>query len=117
MFFRKGEAMNHAATGRAQRKTVTIHVNKEGEVQHAEPEYFEISKSNQEEIVWQVSDGKTYFTVEFEKESPFYESQFSSDYPASGLVRREVLPDLAKRYKYTVRAGGAVLDPGGVITK
>ena len=109
--------MNHAATGRAQRKTVTIHVNRDGEVQHAEPEYFEISKSNQEEIVWQVSDGKTYFTVEFEKESPFYESQFSSDFPASGLVRRSVLPDLGKRYKYTVRAGGAVLDPGGVITK
>ena len=72
--------MNHTATGRAQRKTVTIHVNKDGEVQHAEPEYFELS-------------------------------------PASGLVRRDVLPDLQKRYKYTVRAGGADLDPGGVITK
>lgn len=109
--------MNHAATATAQRKKVIIHVNKDGEVEHADPEYFEISKSNQEEIFWQASDGKTYFTVEFEKESPFYESQFSTDYPASGLVRRNVLPDLAKRYKYTVRAGGAILDPGGVITK
>ena len=109
--------MNHAATARAQRKTVTIHVNREGEVQHAEPEYFDISKSNQEEILWQASDPKAYFTVEFEDESPFYESQFSSDYPASGLVRRDVLPDPDKRYKYTVRAGGAILDPGGVITK
>lgn len=109
--------MNQAATALAQRKKVIIHVNNKGEVQHAEPEYFEISKSNQEEIVWQVSDGKTYFTVEFEQESPFYESQFNTEFPASGLVRRNVLPDLAKRYKYTVRAGGAVLDPGGVITK
>jgi hypothetical protein len=117
MKLRKGEAMNHAATGRAQRKTVTIHVNKKGEVQHAEPEYFEISKSNQEEVLWQSSDPDVYFTVEFEDGSPFYESQFSSDFPASGLVRRDILPDLQRRYKYTVRAGGAVLDPGGVITK
>ncbi len=109
--------MNHTATGRAQRKTVTIHVNRNGEVQSTEPEYFEISKSNQEEIVWQVSDPKAYFTVEFERESPFYESQFNNDFPASGLVRRSVLADPQKRYKYTVRAGGAVLDPGGVVTK
>jgi hypothetical protein len=107
MFSRKGEAMNQAATGRAQRKTVTIHVNKDLEVQHTEPEYFEISKCNQEEIVWQISDPKAYFTVEFEGESPFYESQFNNDFPA----------DPQKRYKYTVRAGGAVLDPGGVVTK
>jgi hypothetical protein len=109
--------MNHTATGRAQRKTVTIRVNNKGEVQEAEPEYFEISKSNQEEVIWQISDPKVYFTVEFEEESPFYESQFNNDFPASGLVRRSVLADPQKRYKYTVRAGGAVLDPGGWIQK
>jgi len=31
------------------------------------------------------------------------------------LVRREVLGDPGKYYKYTVRAGGRSLDPGGVV--
>jgi len=58
-------------------------------------------------------DGQPCFTVDFEKNgSPFYESQFSSDSPISGLVRRDVLPG-PKRYNYTVRAGDKSLDPGG----
>lgn len=106
--------MNHTATGRAQRKTVIITVQ-DGKIQVSQ-DTFRISKSNQEEVVWQASDPSVYFTVEF-KESPFYESQFSSDYPASGLVRRSVLPDPQKEYEYTIRAGGALLDPTGVVTK
>lgn len=106
--------MNQAATGRAQRQTVIITVQN-GQIQVSQ-DTFRISKSNQEEVVWQAADPNLYFTVEF-NESPFYESQFSSEYPASGLVRRSVLPDPQKNYEYTIRAGGAKLDPGGVITK
>jgi len=107
--------MNHTATGRAQRQVVLISV-KDGKIQVDPAGPFRISKSNQEEVLWQATDPSVYFTVEF-KQSPFYESQFSSDFPASGLVRRSVLPDLQKEYEYTIRTGGAVLDPGGVITK
>jgi hypothetical protein len=32
-------------------------------------------------------------------------------------VRRDVLPDQERRYKYTVTVQGMMLDPTGVITK
>jgi hypothetical protein len=52
--------------------------------------------------------------VDFETNgSPFYESQFSSDAPVSGLAKRSVLAG-PKVYKYTVRVKGKDdLDPGG----
>lgn len=106
--------MNHAATGRAQRQTVLITIQN-GQIQVSQ-DPFRISKSNQDEVIWQATDPNLYFTIEF-KESPFYESQFSNDYSASGLVRRSILADPQKVYEYTIRAGGITLDPGGVITK
>ncbi len=86
----------------------------------ADPDYFEIRKSKNEEVKWvcvqrhdHAKDGPC-FTVEFEKNgSPFYESQFSSDAPFSGLAKRTVLPG-PKTYNYTVRIPGKPdLDPGG----
>lgn len=86
----------------------------------ADPDYFEIRKSKNEEVKWvcvqrhdHAKDGPC-FTVEFEKNgSPFYESQFSSDAPFSGLAKRNVLPG-PKIYNYTVRIPGKPdLDPGG----
>jgi hypothetical protein len=105
-----------ATAGAATRKTVTIHVDAKGAVQKVTPDEFDVSKGNQEEVIWQTDSTKSvYFTVEFKGESPFYESQFSSDYPVSGLVRRSVLSDPLKKYKYTVRAGGETLDPVGIV--
>lgn len=105
-----------ATAGLATRKTVTIHVDAKGGVESVDPKQFEISKSNQEEVLWQTDSSQpVYFTVEFKGESPFYESQFNSDFPVSGLVRREVLSDPLKKYEYTVRAGGEVLDPTGIV--
>jgi len=86
----------------------------------ADPDYFEISKSKNEEVKWvcvqkheHPKDGPC-FTVDFEKNgSPFYESQFSSAAPFSGLAKRNVLPG-PKIYNYTVRIPGKPdLDPGG----
>ena len=111
--------MNHTGTGRAQRKTVMIFV-KDGKIQVDPKEPFEISKSNQEEVIWQARDPKICFTVEFKNgDSPFYEFQFSNDFPASGLVRRSVLADPERQYEYLVRVEGVKdpLDPTGVITK
>jgi hypothetical protein len=84
-----------------------------------DPPYFSISKGKNEEVRWVCvqehecgSDGPC-FTVDFEENgSPFYESQFSSDAPVSGLARRNVLPG-PKIYEYTVRIGNKSLDPGG----
>ena len=109
--------MATTAASPAHRKTVTIQVDAKGAIKSTEPEYFEISKSNQEEVIWRVTDPNVYFTVEFAGESPFYESQFSSDYPISGLVRRSVLGDPLKKYKYTVRTKNSEVDPGGVIMR
>jgi hypothetical protein len=87
----------------------------------ADPDYFEIRKSKNEEVKWvcvQKHDhpkGEPCFTVDFDKKngSPFYESQFSSDAPFSGLAKRNVLPG-SKIYEYTVRIPGKPdLDPGG----
>jgi len=99
------------------RKVVTIHVDNKGEAQRVDPDRFVISKGNQEEVLWQASNPDAYFTVDFGEESPFEYTQFSSDEPASGLVRREVLADPGKYYKYTVRAGGKSIDPGGVVDR
>jgi hypothetical protein len=105
-----------ATAGAATRKTVEIHLDAKGGVVSVEPNAFEIYKGNQEEVIWQTdSKQPVYFTVEFKGESPFYESQFSSDYPVSGLVRRNLLGDPLKKYEYTVRAGGKALDPVGIV--
>jgi hypothetical protein len=86
----------------------------------ANPPYFEVSKGQNEEVVWVCVEKHAHrpndepcFTIDFETNgSPFYERQFSSDSPVSGLVRRDVLPG-PKVYKYTVRFGDASEDPGG----
>lgn len=107
-----------AATAECPRKTVTI--SRVNEQIRVEPDTFAISKHEQEEVFWKATDSNVRFTVEFDKgDSPFYEFQFSNDFPASGLVRRSVLADPQRQYKYTVRVEGvrAPLDPTGVITK
>lgn len=83
-------------------------------------DYFEVSKSLNEEVKWVCAQDHKHgedgpcFTVDFETNgSPFYESQFSSDAPVSGLAKRSVLAG-PKVYKYTVRVKGKDdLDPGG----
>jgi hypothetical protein len=82
------------------------------------PDPFHISKSNQEEVLWVAADPSLEFTVEFKKgDSPFYEVQFSNDFPASGLVRRSVLHDPLRKYEYTIRAGKLEKDPSGIVTR
>jgi hypothetical protein len=95
--------------------TVTIHVDSKGEVERVNPEPFAISKGRYQQVLWQASDPNAHFTVDFGDDSPFDYTQFSDAEPYSGLVRREVLGDPGKYYKYTVRAGGRTLDPGGVV--
>ena len=77
---------------------------------------FVVHKYRDQYVIW-VCESREYFTVEFQDGSPFYESQFSTDHPCSGLVRRNVLPDAGRTYKYTVRIGNQVLDPGGEVDK
>jgi hypothetical protein len=117
MKFKRRQVMATTIPALSARFVVTIHVNSKGEAHRVDPERFVISKRKQEEVIWQASDGETYFTVDFGEESPFEYTQFSNDYPVSGLVRREVLGDLGKYYKYTVRAGGKTIDPGGVVDR
>jgi hypothetical protein len=81
----------------------------------ATPDPFRISKDRNQQVKWVAFDGKTPFTVEFKKDSPFYETQFSDKSPYSGIIRRSVLCDPAKTYEYTVRIAGRVKDPGGIV--
>ena len=86
------------------------------------PKTFRVSKSKNQEVVWVCAEKHEHrvgappcFTVDFETNgSPFYEKQFGSDAPVSGLVRRDVLAG-PKKYKYTVRLGSAVDDPEGEV--
>jgi hypothetical protein len=109
-----------AATGPAVRSEtenvviVTIQVNGKGELQ-GDPGTFEIYKSKHQQVLWRASDGKSHFNVDFGEDSPFEYAQFSDVEPYSGLVRRDVLGDPGRYYKYTVRAGGKTIDPGGVV--
>lgn len=101
---------------------VKIWLGSTGDIK-VDPEYFQISKCRNEEVKWvcvqnheHATDGPC-FTVDFEKNgSPFYETQFSSDAPVSGLAMRSVLPG-PKIYNYTVRIGDKTLDPGGGVQK
>lgn len=78
-------------------------------------EPFRISKGNNDQVLWVTDPPGGQFTVEFQPESPFYESQFSDAAPYSGLVRRNVLADPNKEYKYTVRVAGRTVDPVGIV--
>ncbi len=84
-----------------------------------EPEYFKISKKRHQQVKWVSADPDAYFAVEFEHGSPFHHTQFSTHFPYSGLVRRDVLGDPGKKYKYTVRIKDGkkeiIVDPGGVV--
>lgn len=94
--------------------TVIIPVDKNGNVDR-EPEPFTIFKSLHQQVLWKASDSKAQFNIEFEGDSPFEYKQFSNLEPYSGLVRRDVLGDRGKYYKYTVRTGKKSIDPGGVV--
>ena len=98
---------------------VKIGLDSNGNIE-AVPDYFQVSKRRNEEVRWVCTQDHEHskdgpcFTVDFEKNgSPFYESQFSSEAPVSGLAKRNVMPG-PKIYNYTVRiAGKDDLDPGG----
>ena len=101
---------------------VKVGLDSKGNIE-AVPDYFEVSKRGNEEVRWVCAQNHEHheegpcFTVDFEKNgSPFYESQFSSDAPVSGLAKRNVLPG-PKIYNYTVRIGDKALDPGGGVQK
>jgi hypothetical protein len=96
--------------------TVIIPVDKNGEVER-EPAPFTIFKHLNQQVLWQASDGKAQFNIEFKKDSPFDYTQFSNVEPYSGLVRREVLGDSGKYYEYTVRTLHKKIDPGGVVER
>ena len=101
---------------------IDVGLNALGEVE-VSLDYFNVSKKGNEEVRWKCVQKHEHptdrpcFTVEFDNnDSPFYEFQFSSDAPVSGLVRRSVLAS-TKRYEYTVRIGEKSLDPGGGVRK
>ena len=94
---------------------VTIAVDSQGEIS-VSPDPFVPHKHQDQVVRWSCTP-KKHFTVEFEKDSPFYESQFSSDHPCSGIARRSLVTDKRRIYKYTVRVGNKVLDPGGGVDK
>ena len=112
--------MSHTAPAAVptHRQTVTISIV-DGQIR-VEPEPFVISKGNHQDLIWVTSDPSLHFTVEFKNgDSPFYETHFNKDFPASGLARRSVAGDHQKKYKYWVSVEGVAdpLDPTGVITK
>jgi hypothetical protein len=88
------------------------------------PDPFKVSKSAHEQVLWTIGDSNLHFNIEFTGGSPFAYKQFSDAEPYSGLVRRDVLgnPDRYYKYTVTVTAGAASgyksigkLDPGGVV--
>jgi hypothetical protein len=97
-------------------REVIVRIRVENGRIRVEPETFHIHKHLDQEVKWICDEADGEFLVEF-KETPFYEFQYSKDAPVSGLAKRAILADKHKVYKYTVRVGDLVLDPGGVIKK
>jgi len=101
-------------------REVTVEISvQDGEIHvefNGKQEPFWVSKHADQEVRW-VSKKGDKFLVDFGDDSPFYESQFSQDSPVSGLVRRDVLPNDYRLYKYTVWVGKLKLDPGGGVSQ
>jgi len=90
-------------------KQVEITVDKKGTPQvTAGFQAVTIDRTKDEEVIW-VSD--LPFRIDFNGESPFYESQFDHKNRRSGLVRRGVISSRVRGYKYTIEIGGKTLDP------
>jgi hypothetical protein len=100
----------------AREQVVTIYLDANGNVARVDPDTFQVSKSRQEEVVWQTNPPNRPFSVTFD-ESPFHDSNFSEVNCCSGLVRREINGGDGKHYKYTVSAGSDVIDPDGIVSK
>lgn len=94
---------------------VTITVDKKAGIS-VSPDPFFVRKHQDQMVRWNCVPNQA-FSVEFTHGSPFYETQFSRDCPSSGLVRRNVVADKHRIYKYTVRVGEHILDPGGGVNK
>jgi hypothetical protein len=101
----------------AENRQVIVHIRVEGDTIQVDPEVFQIRKQSDQEVKWVRTDGDGDFLIEFGQDSPFYEFQFSKDAPVSGLARRTILADENRVYKYSIRVGNKVLDPGGIIRK
>lgn len=73
-----------------------------------EDETIILSPANNDEVIWESSEP---FLINFKRNSPFYEKQFSNKYAQSGLVRRDVLGSPNVFYEYTIIVNGEKLDP------
>lgn len=105
------------ATPATTQNTIPVTIGIEAGKLKVSPDPFWIHKHQDQVVRWICTADQGQFTVEFGPDCPFYESQFNKDYPCSGLVRRIVVTDPSRIYKYTVRVGNNVYDPGGGVDK
>ena len=90
-------------------KRIEITVDKKGTPRIAEEhQAVTLDRTRDEEVLW-VSDHP--FRIDFEGESPFYESQFDHKNARSGLARRGVISSRVRGYKYSIEIDGKTLDP------
>jgi hypothetical protein len=94
-------------------QVIEITVGADGKPQAPE---FRVSKSKFQMVRWVCKDPSAYFTVDFGKDSPFYESHFNNATPRSGPVKRELrVPPDGEVFKYTVTINGVAKDPLGQV--
>lgn len=97
-------------------EVVPVHIKFENGTISVSPPTFWVSKLKDGVVKWDCAPDLP-FTVEFGSDCPFYENQFSKDWPCSGLARRNLMTSDSRTYKYTVRVGDQVLDPDGGVKK
>jgi hypothetical protein len=113
--------MDNTGTARGMEPTIhtviiTITVGPDGKIASVEPESPGISKNGQEQVIWKTVNGED-FVIDFKGDSPFYESQFDKRDSVSGLVRRGVLTDIPREFKYCVRTENDRTDPGIIVNR
>jgi hypothetical protein len=97
-------------------KTITISIAMVGGLIRVDPDQAELSKGQKAQAKWQGDPPNLNFSVSFKERTPFTSGRdFGASHPDSGPLKDDVSE--GERFRYSVKVGDTLLDPGIIITR